>query len=75
MSVPPAVYRAPRVGDLLAVRSSNPFLTEVQVLITTVADTGGYVLLGGALGDHDLEVVIRRVGATSPRSPHPHSEI
>lgn len=55
-------YRLPRVGDILAVRASDPHLDEVQVPIHTVADTGDYLLLAGAWQGHDIEIVIRRVG-------------
>ena len=55
-------YRPPRPGDLMAVRSSDPHLDEASVLIHTVADTGAYLLVSGTWQDHDLEVVIRRVG-------------
>jgi hypothetical protein len=55
-------YRPPRVGDILAVRSTDPHLDEASVLIHTVADTGDYLLLAGRWGKHDLEIVLRRVG-------------
>jgi hypothetical protein len=59
-------YRPPRPGDLLTVRSSDPHLDEVSVLIHTVADNGGYLFLAGTWGEHDLEVVLRRTGGTNP---------
>jgi hypothetical protein len=55
-------FRPPRPGDLLTVRSSDPYLDEVQVVVDTVADNGGYLLISGAWQGHDLEVLIRRVG-------------
>jgi hypothetical protein len=55
-------YRPPRPGDLLTVRSSNPYLDEAQVVVETVADNGGFLLISGTWGTHDLEVVLRRVG-------------
>jgi hypothetical protein len=61
-------YRAIRPGDLLAVRSSDPNLDEVQVTIRTVADNGDFIFLAGDWGDRDLEVVIRRVGGTNLHS-------
>lgn len=62
-------YRPPRVGDILAVRSTDPHLDEATVVVETVADNGGYLLIAGRWGQHDLEVVLRRVG-----SQHPHLE-
>lgn len=55
-------YRPPRTGDLLAVRSTDPHLDEVQVVIDSVVDNGGYLLMSGAWGGRTLEVVLRRVG-------------
>jgi hypothetical protein len=55
-------YRPPRPGDLLAIRSTDPYLNEVQVVVDTVADNGTYLLISGTWQDHDLEVVLRRVG-------------
>lgn len=57
-------YRLPRPGDTLAVRTSDPHGDEHHVLIHTVADNGGYLVLSGAWRGTDLEVVIRRVGNT-----------
>ena len=59
-------YRAFRPGDLIAVRTNDPDLPEVQVILRTVADNGDTVFLAGAWGDRDLEVVLRRVGDTKP---------
>jgi hypothetical protein len=59
-------YRPPRPGDLLTVRSTDPYLDEVQVMVDRVADNGGYLLIAGSWGGHDLEVVLRRVGETNP---------
>jgi hypothetical protein len=61
-------YRAIRPGDLIAVRTSNPDLPEVQVVLSSVADNGDFMYLAGAWGDHDLEVVVRRVSATNQHS-------
>lgn len=58
-------YRPPRVGDLLAVRTTDPHLSEVQVLVDRVTDTGQVLTIAGSLGAHDIEVVLRRVGAPS----------
>ena len=55
-------YRAPRPGDLITVRTSDPHLDEVQVVIDSVADNGDFMFISGAWKNHDLEVVIRRVG-------------
>jgi hypothetical protein len=55
-------YRPPRPGDIIAVRSSDPYLDEATVVVETVADNGGYLLIAGRWGSHDLEVVLRRVG-------------
>lgn len=55
-------YRAPRPGDLLAVRSSDPRFDEAHVQIDTVADTGDYLLLSGTWQKTNIEIVIRRVG-------------
>jgi hypothetical protein len=60
-------YRPPRPGDLIAVRTSDPRLDEVQVILTTVADNGDFIYLAGAHGDHDIEVIVRRVGTPSLR--------
>jgi hypothetical protein len=56
----------PRVGDLLAVRTSNPHDDETHVVIHTVADNGGVLLLSGSWRDRDVEVVVRRVLDTNP---------
>ena len=64
-------YRPPRPGDVMAVRSSDPYLDEVSVQIHTVADNGTYLLLSGTWQDRDLEVVIRRVGSPTD---HQHLE-
>ena len=55
-------FRPPRPGDILTVRSSDPYLDEVTVAVETVADNGGYLLVSGRWQDHKLEVVLRRVG-------------
>ena len=59
-------YRTPRVGDLLAVRTTNPHDDEHHVVIEHVADNGNVLVMSGAWGDRDLEVVIRRVGDIRP---------
>lgn len=59
-------YRPPRVGDLLAVRTSSPHDDEHHVVIHTVADTGGVLFLAGTWKDCDLEVVVRRVSEPNP---------
>lgn len=59
-------YRLPRVGDLIAVRTSSPHDDETHVVIHTVADTGDVLYLAGTWRDSDLEVVVRRVGDTNP---------
>jgi hypothetical protein len=55
-------FRPPRPGDLLAVRSTDPYLEEVHVVIDSVADHGSFLLISGAWQDQKLEVVVRRVG-------------
>ena len=55
-------FRPPRPGDLITVRTTDPHYDEVQVVIDTVADNGGFLLLSGAWQDRNLEVLIRRVG-------------
>lgn len=59
-------YRPPRPGDIFTVRSTDPHLDEATVVVETVADNGGYILIAGAWQGHDLEVVLRRVGDTQP---------
>lgn len=59
-------YRPPRVGDLLAVRTSDPYGDEQQVVLHTVTDTGAALLLAGTWRGTNLEVLIRRVGDTAP---------
>jgi hypothetical protein len=60
-------YRAPRVGDLLAVRTSDPYDDrEEQVFLDTVVDNGRALLLRGRLAGTHIEVLIRRVGDTDP---------
>lgn len=61
-----AAYRLPRVGDLLAVRTSSPHDDETHVVIERVADNGGVLVLAGTWQDRDLEVIVRRVGDTNP---------
>lgn len=61
-------YRPPRPGDLLAVRTSDPHADEAQVVIDRVVDNGATLLIAGAWGGRDLEVLIRRVG-TLPSPP------
>jgi hypothetical protein len=56
-------YRPPRPGDLLAVRTTDPHTDETQVVIDRVVDTGAVLTIAGHWHTHDLEVVIRRVGA------------
>ena len=56
-------YRPPRVGDLLAVRTTDPHLSEAQVVVDRVTDTGTVLTIAGTLGPHDIEVVLRRVGS------------
>lgn len=55
-------FRPPRPGDILTVRSTDPYLDEANVVVETVADNGGFLLVSGTWGDHELEVVLRRVG-------------
>lgn len=55
-------YRLPRVGDLLAVRTTDPFDDEGQVPIASVVDTGDYLILSGAWRKTTIEVVVHRVG-------------
>jgi hypothetical protein len=55
-------FRPPRPGDIFTVRSTDPYLDEATVVVETVADNGGYLLIAGRWGSHDLEVVLRRVG-------------
>lgn len=55
-------FRPPRVGDLLAVRSNDPYLDEAQVVVDKVVDHGTFLLISGAWQGRDLEVVVRRVG-------------
>jgi hypothetical protein len=59
-------YRPPRAGDLLAVRTTDPHADEIQIVINRVHDNGRYLLMAGAHGDFDLEVLVRRVGQTDP---------
>lgn len=58
-------YRLPRVGDLLAVRTTDPFDDEGQVPIASVVDAGDYLILSGAWRKTSIEVVIHRVGQTT----------
>ncbi len=62
-------YRPLRPGDLLAVRTADPHTDEIQIVINRVHDNGRYLLLAGAHGDFDLEVLVRRVGDTNPQTP------
>jgi hypothetical protein len=55
-------YRPPRPGDHVTVRSTDPYLDEVTVVVETVADNGGFLLISGTWGGHELEVLLRRVG-------------
>lgn len=55
-------YRPPRPGDLLAARVGGD---EHHAVIRSVADTGRVLTLSGWLGEHRLDVVIRRVGITA----------
>jgi hypothetical protein len=59
-------YRTPRVGDLLAVRTSDIHDDEHHVVIHSVADNGNVLVLAGTWQDKDLEVVVRRVGDIDP---------
>lgn len=59
-------FRMPRVGDLLAVRTSDIHDDETHVVIHSVADNGGVLVLAGTWQDVDLEVIVRRVGDTEP---------
>jgi hypothetical protein len=63
----PATYRAPRPGDHLTVRTTDPYLDEVTVVIDTVADNGGFLLISGAWQDCELEVLVRRIGDHHPQ--------
>lgn len=60
-------FRPPRPGDLMAVRSSDPYLDEVQVVVDRVVDHGSFLLISGAWQGRDLEVVLRRVGEHHPQ--------
>ena len=62
-------YRMPRPGDLLAVRTTDPYDDEHQVVLHSVTDTGAALLLAGTWRDKNLEVLIRRVGDTDPINP------
>jgi hypothetical protein len=60
-------YRAIRPGDLLAVRTDDPYDdTEHQVVLHSVTDTGAALLMAGTWRGKNLEVLIRRVGSTEP---------
>jgi hypothetical protein len=59
-------YRAPRAGDLLAVRVTDPYQDEVNIVVGRVTDDGRNLLIAGAWRGWDLEVLIRRVGDTQP---------
>lgn len=59
-------YRAPRPGDLIAIRTTDPHYDEVQVRLDSVADSGDYLVLAGAWKGTTLEVIVHRVGATQP---------
>lgn len=61
------MHRTPRPGDLLAVRSSDPYAPETQVVLDRVVDNGATLLMAGRWGAVDLEVLVRRVGATNPQ--------
>lgn len=60
-------YRPLRPGDLLAVRSNDPYLDEIQVVIGAVIDNGATLLITGDWRGQDLEVLVRRVGDTHPQ--------
>lgn len=60
------MHRPPRPGDLLAVRVTDPYWPEEQVVIDAVVDNGATLLMTGAWQGRNLEVLIRRVGGTSP---------
>jgi hypothetical protein len=55
-------FRPPRPGDIFTVRSNNPRIDETTVVVETVADNGGYLLVAGRWGEHNLEVVFQRIG-------------
>lgn len=59
-------YRAPRPGDLLAVRTNTPHDDEQHVVLDRVVDNGNVLVMSGAWGDCDLEIVVRRVGDINP---------
>lgn len=61
------MYRTPRPGDLLAVRTTDPNGPETQVVIDRVVDGGSVLLMAGRWGAIDLEVLVRRVGDTTNR--------
>lgn len=59
-------YRPLRPDDLLAVRTTDPHGNEIQIVLDRVHDNGLCLLMAGAWGDFDLEVLVRRVGDTEP---------
>jgi hypothetical protein len=61
-------YRPPRVGDLIAVRSNDPYGSEQQVQLDSVIDNGRTVLMSGSWQGQRLEVLLRRVGDIEPLS-------
>ncbi|HSS39849.1 MAG TPA: hypothetical protein VLT58_13875 [Polyangia bacterium] len=61
-------YRPLRPGDLLAVRTNDPHLDEIQDVIDRVVDNGATLLIAGDWRGRDLEVLIRRVGGIHPRN-------
>lgn len=59
-------YRPLRPGDLIAVRVTDPFQDEVNIVIDRVTDDGRNLLIAGAWRGWDLEILARRVGDTTP---------
>lgn len=59
-------YRAPRPGDLLAVRTTSPHDDEQHIVLDLVADNGNVLIMSGTWADRGLEVILRRVGDTEP---------
>lgn len=58
-------YRPLRPGDLIAVRVTDPFQDEVNIIIDRVTDDGRNLLIAGAWRGWDLEILARRVGDTN----------
>lgn len=59
-------YRPLRAGDLIAVRVTDPYQDEVQIIVDRVHDDGRHLLIAGAWRGLHLEILGRRVGDTDP---------